>query len=851
MTNKKTCTAGAELPIEKISVRNLVEFLLRSGDINTALPTGRDQEAMLAGGRIHRKIQKSEEKRTKGAYHSEVSLQYDTAFDELILRVEGRADGIIDTVDLMEGDPGKKKNGQKNERNRIRQSGQNKKEPENSGRKVLIDEIKGMYLDVMELKEPFPVHLAQAKCYAFIYADQQDLPEIGVRMTYANLDTGEIRHFEFSYLTEELGKWFRDLIREYHKWARWRLLHQKTRDRSMQNLSFPFPYRKGQKKLTAAVYHTIAEGKELFLMAPTGVGKTMSCIYPAVRAIGEGTGDRIFYLTAKNETLTSGTEAFQILRKHGLTFMTVQMTSKEKICPLHEVSCTPSDCPYAKGHFDRVNEVLYEFLTDQNTEVYDRDNILQKAEEAKVCPYELTRDLTEWSDAVLCDYNYVFDPNARLRNFFGEGAKSDTIFLIDEAHNLVDRGRDMYSASLCKEHVLAAKRALADTSKKQKNALSKVNSLLLDFRHSLSEEQTYRLTDLTELEPLLYACLHAYEAMQELFQTSRDGAVKEKLLDFYFELGNFCSVFQAADDSYQPYLELRTVREEEHGRKEKKEFCVNLFCVNPATRLTECIEKGRTAVFFSATLLPVSYFKELLTVKEDCYAVYAESPFLKENRKVLIGRDVSTRYKSRGYEMYRKIAYYISVTAKSKRGNYFAFFPSYQMMRQVFKIYKEEYDCPEVDYVMQGPVMSGTDREIFLENFYEDPERSLVAFAVMGGIFSEGIDLTGAKLIGAVVVGAGLPQVSPERTILKEYYDAQGRNGFDYAYVYPGMNKVEQAGGRVIRTATDRGVILLLDQRFFGQNYRALFPREWSDADTCTMDTVEEQLQEFWRQAQN
>ena len=794
--------------VSRIPVRTLVEFLMRSGDLDSRTDRGPDMEAALKGGRIHRKLQKSQD----GFYHSEVMFQRDSEFDDLVIRVEGRADGVMGDLN----------------------------NPPEEG--ITIDEIKGMYLDVSTLKAPFPVHLAQAKCYAAMAAAEYSLPLVRVRMTYANLDTEELNFFYETYEAEEIEKWYLELVGEWYRWAKWEMDHIRDRNKSMERLEFPFPYREGQQKLTAAVYHTIVEGKELFLMAPTGVGKTMSCVFPAVRAVGEGYGDKIFYLTARNETMKAGSEAFAILSEKGLDYRTIRITAKEKICPLREPSCNPDDCPYAKGHFDRINDTVFELL--QCREMIDAERIRKAAGEHRVCPFELTLDTASWCDAVLCDYNYVFDPNASLKRFFANGAKGEYIFLIDEAHNLVERGREMFSAALIKEHILSARRLIGDGHKKLEKAFSRVNRFLLAMKRECEAEpkavflgHPYRPAAFSGLDKLLTAVYALIEELNVFFEESGDGELKQNLLDVYFELRDFLAAAESFDENYQAYEEIG----------DENEFFLKLFCMNPAARITEQIDKGRSAVFFSATLLPVDYYKRLLTTREDPYAIYAPSPFDTGKRLLLVAGDVSTRFASRGIETYRRIAQYILDTARSKTGNYLVFFPSHRMMRDVYEVFKVEFDSPDVNYVMQSSMMLEDDREIFLENFYEDPERSLVGFCVMGGSFSEGLDLAGTRLIGAVIVGAGIPQLSNEREILKEYYDGlDAGSGFDYAYRFPGINKVQQAAGRVIRTETDTGVILLLDDRLLTRSYQRLFPLEWSNYERCTAGSLPEQLEKFW-----
>ena len=606
----------------------------------------------------------------------------------------------------------------------------------------------------------------------------------------------------------------------------------------MGPLTFPFEYRTGQKNLVSSVYRTILGKQELFLMAPTGVGKTLSVVYPSIRAVGQGYADMIFYLTAKNQTLTVGAEAFRILADRGLIMKTIMLTSKEKICPMNEPSCNPDDCPYARGHFDRVNDAVFDLL--EKKDYFDRDVIWAQAKEWNVCPFEMSLDVASWCDAVLCDYNYAFDPKAHLRRFFGEGKKGDYIFLVDEAHNLVDRAREMYSAGIVKEDVLAAKKVVKNVSRSAARALERLNKELLAVKKELllvdGRNPYLILTDSTVRGRIQNEALRAFGELQILFREQKDASIREELLDFYFEISDFVSTFEGMDDDYVVYADFN---EEEH-------LCVNLFCVNPARNLQSMIDRGRSAVFFSATLLPVDYYKKLFTTREETYAVYARSPFASEQKVVIVGSDVSTRYRSRGASMYRKIARYIHDTAMARRGNYMAFFPSYKFMTDVLSIYRTEFDEADINWVAQSRYMNEMDREIFLENFYEDPEMTMVGFCVMGGVFAEGIDLVGSRLIGAIVVGCGLPQVGTRTELLRTYYEEKTGDGFNYAYLYPGMNKVLQSAGRVIRTDQDRGVIVLLDDRFLTADCLRMFPREWTEYVPCKVDQVRAVLDRFW-----
>lgn len=787
-----------EQPIIRISVRNLVEFILRSGDIDNRI-AGMDKDAMLMGGKIHRKIQ-----RQMGAgYHAEVSLKHEILCRGFILSVEGRADGIMETADG-----------------------------------IVVDEIKGIYKELEFLKEPVPVHLAQAMCYAYIYANQQGLSDIGVQMTYCNLETEEIKRFQNVYPYEELERWFLELAGQYEKWARYQISWRKKRNASIKKIEFPFPYREGQRDLTVSVYRTILRKKKLFIQAPTGVGKTMATVFPAVKAMGEELGEKIFYLTARTITRTVAWQAFDTLKEQALRMKVLVLTAKEKICFCEEADCNPEKCPYAKGHYDRVNDAVYELLT--SSDEMSREILEEHARKWKVCPFEMSLDVSTWVDAVICDYNYVFDPNAHLKRFFGESVKGDYLFLIDEAHNLVDRGREMYSASVCKEEVLKVKRLVKMSDPKLVRRLEECNKQMLALKRECEEYQI-----LNSVGHIYLKLIALMGELEQYLEECTDPEIRKEVLDFYFQVRMFVNIYERVDENYLIYSELDG----------KGHFWIRLFCVNPSACLQEFLEKGNSAVFFSATLLPIHYYKNLLSTSKEDYAVYAKSPFDVRRRLLLVGNDVSSKYTSRGEEMYRRYARYLLCMVRAKAGNYMAFFPSYRFMEEVYEAFEillaEQRiagELEEIDYILQSQYMSEEAREIFLENFEEEREGSLIGFCVMGGIFSEGIDLSRDRLIGAAIVGTGLPQVCRERELLKDYFQKQGVRGFDYAYLYPGMNKVLQSAGRVIRTDRDCGVILLLDERFRDYRYQEIFPREWKDYGTCNADNVADKMETFWEQ---
>ena len=794
----------------RISVRNLVEFILREGDIDNRHGQSVSPEAMLAGSRMHRKIQK----RKGSDYHAEVPLKLVLKEEYYDLILEGRADGI---QILTEG-----------EKPDYSVSFQNIVLEDSA--KVIIDEIKGIYMKLDHLLAPVGVHLAQAKCYAYIYALQHDLKRIGVQMTYVNLDTEEMKYFSEEYTFEALEGWFDDLIASYRKWSDFQYAWKKLRQESIQKLQFPFAYRKGQKELAAGVYRTIQRKKNLFIQAPTGVGKTITTVFPAVKAVGEGLGDRIFYLTAKTVTGTVAWETFDQLRRQGYQAKLIQITAKEKMCLCAEMECNPVHCPYAKGHYDRVNDAVFGLL--QKEDFFTREVLLEQAREYQVCPFEMSLDVASWVDDIICDYNYVFDPNVYLKRFFAEGIRGDYIFLIDEAHNLVERSREMYSATLRKEDFLSVRKIMKRYQPKLDKDFNKCNRILLDYKRECENYKVYQ-----DIGSFIFALMNLASGLDEFLQRSTEFPERKEVSEFYFAVRNFLNMYERVDEHYVIYGEHTA----EGG------FLLKLYCVDPSLNLQECIDKGNAAIFFSATFLPIRYYKSLLSTKQDNYAVYAETAFTEDQSLLLLGRDVSSRYTRRNQDEYRRIAEYIRKTGQAQKGNYMVFFPSYKMMQEVYEVF-EGLNCGEMETCMQVSGMKEEEREAFLGQFAAEHERSFLAFCVMGGIFGEGIDLKNEQLIGAVVVGTGLPQISNEREILMRYYDERSGEGFDYAYRYPGMNKVLQAAGRVIRTVDDRGVILLLDDRFTRREYESLFPKEWERRSSCTVESVSGYLDAFWEQ---
>lgn len=783
-------TEQRELTRIRISVRNLVEFIFRSGDIDNRIGKGAQKEAMQEGSRMHRKIQG----RMGMEYRAEVPLKLEVPQEQYVLALEGRADGIITNADG-----------------------------------VTVDEIKCMYTDVTRFEEPIFVHKAQAMCYAYIYALQNGLNQISVQLTYCDLDTEEICRFEEAFSFFWLERWFQDMMEAYRKWTDFQFAWRKIRQTSIQTLEFPFPYREGQYKLVGDVYRTIHRKKILFIQAPTGTGKTISTLFPAIRAVGENLGDKIFYLTAKTITRTVAKDTCDLLKAKGYRGKVIVLTAKEKMCPCEEMDCNPSNCLRAKGHYDRVNDAVYDLITTE--EDFTRERMLAQAEKYQVCPFEMSLDASLYADIIICDYNYVFDPNVYLKRFFSEEEKGDYIFLVDEAHNLVERGREMYSAVLVKEEILTVKKLVRGKDRKLEATLEKCNRQMLEWKR---ECETYTIYE--SIGAFAFSLMRLMSLLDIFLQSRGEMPERKEVTEFYLNLRHFMNMFERVDENYVLYSDF----------DETDRFCLHLYCVNPSVNLQECLERGKSTIFFSATLLPVNYYKNLLSSKKDNYAVYADSAFREEQRLLFIGRDVSSLYTRRTLGEFHRIALYIQQVLRAKKGNYLIFFPSYRFMEDVYEqflaVNEQEADC-----MMQSGNMNEADREEFIQEFSNPRGKSLAAFCVLGGIFSEGIDLKEDLLIGVLIVGTGLPQICNQREILKEYYQEENGQGFDYAYQYPGMNKVLQAAGRVIRTASDRGIIGLLDDRFLRSDYRQLFPREWSQYQVHTLDSLPGALEAFWK----
>ena len=773
----------------KIAVRDLIEHVFRSGDlVFEFLGSSRPVD----GIRAHQKIQNSR----PDTYQPEVSISHQVETDRFRLIIGGRIDGVYN-------EPGR----------------------------TIIEEIKTTTRNPNYFeKNQQPVHWAQVKTYAYIYGRQQGLEEIMTRLTYYQIDTGEIRTFKHTFGIAELEIFFDDLIARYLEWAQTINDWSRQRNESIQDLDFPFvTYRPGQDKMAKEAYRAMCDHSQLLVEATTGIGKTIAVLYPAVKALAEKLSQKIFYLTARTTGRIVAQKALDELRAKGLRLKSVTLTAKDKICFCPDSACNPEECEYARGHFDRINDAVNAIFA---RDAFTREQIVETARIYRVCPFEFSLDLSRWADCIICDYNYVFDPRVYLRRFFKE-EKGDYIFLIDEAHNLVDRSREMFSAEIFKQPVLDIRRQLKDNLPHIYKSLGRINAWLVKARKKCAESRNplAEKDPPEDLIPLLKGFLFITERW--LAQNIKT-AFRESLLDLYFAVSGFIRVADQYDECYTTCYE-----------KMGKDLKLKLFCIDPSIHLEKAMNRCQVAILFSATMTPMDYFKQILGCDQSAHHLILHSPFPGENLGLYISDQISTYFRHRD-QTADQVARVIATLIEQKKGNYLLYFPSYVYMRKIYQSYTAR--CPQTETILQKPGMAESERDMFLRRFSQNNPQTLVGFAVMGGIFGEGIDLVGKRLMGAVVVGVGLPGISLERELIKEYFTNALGAGFEYAYLYPGINRVLQAAGRVIRTEKDRGVVLLIDQRYGRYQYKSLLREEWDPVRVRDPQQLADGLQKFWKQ---
>lgn len=755
----------------KLGIRELVSFTLRSGDIRG---TFLSNKRAVDGTKAHQKYQKKMQKLYDSDYEVEVSLKHKIAYDEDTLILSGRIDG----VNLSEG--------------------------------VVIEEVKSTVRSLEHIEEPEGEHMAQLKIYAYIYSHREGLDGVGLKLIYIDLDTFEEKVFAYKMSLEALEKYFDEVTEKYMAFYHQVLNFEKHSRHTIEGLEFPFGgYRKGQKSLMGAVYQSIDCQQVLFTRAPTGIGKTIGTLYPSLKAISHGKSEKIFYLTAKTIGKEVARSTLDTLSEQGMKLKYIIITAKEKICPMELTACNPEDCPYAKGHYDRVNKAIDDVYKHHNC--FDREVIEAAGLKHMVCPYELSLDLSLFAQVIICDYNYAFDPSAMLRRYFVEGSGAYTL-LIDEAHNLVSRARGMYSAELNKDDILAIRRLVKPLDSNLYKKLGKVNAKMLEKRKALQELELKQSAEIDPPDDIIKELRGIIHRIEKIFAIHKNWPHMDALLEFFFDAYDFVKKRDLYSDDYISYYE-----------REKSQLKVKMFCMNPADNLREVLNKMAGVIYFSATLSPMMYYMNLLGGNENSIVQRIGSPFQRDQMCLIMDDQISTKYADRKDSLL-PIVRDIHQVVTAKSGHYLVFFPSYKYMNDVLEIYEP---CCGEELIIQSRGQSEAEKEAFIQAFHEIGPESKLGFAVLGGMYGEGIDLTGDKLSGAIIVGVGLPMINYEGNLLKAHFANTYGKGFEYAYMYPGMNKVLQSAGRVIRTMTDQGVVLLIDSRFRQRDYVALFPDEW------------------------
>lgn len=770
-----------------LAVRTLVGFVLRRGHIDTRFVSN---ERMVDGGEIHRMIQRS----SGEDYQSEVFLRSSYPVEGIDFHVQGRADGMY-----------------------------------REGTTVVIDEIKSTKKTKEELlEEDDETHWGQGIVYAALYCDSHVCEEIIVQLTYYQIKDEEIIRKRRTYTSQEVKILLLEYLKKYVPWAKFSLEWKQKRSLDLQAMKFPYAYRKGQYELAGSVYRSIRDRKQQFISAPTGIGKTISTLFPAMKAMGEGHGELIFYLTAKNVTRQQAQDTILSLRATmpNQSFKSIQLTAKDKVCFLPKRTCNPVDCPYAKDYFERINDILLLIIKEADT--FTSESIAHYARQYTVCPFELALDLTLFCDAIVCDYNYVYDPVAQLQRFFVDGG--DYILLVDEAHNLVDRSRGMYSATLERQRLIDATLNCGKRYKRLQRVSSDVAELLT--WHPQPEELHYwvETSSPNEIKKQLQKWITVCEPWLEKQQKNKH---YEEIIQLYFDIRFFLRILDLYEEQYVSYYQIDVDHQ------------VTLLCLDASTFIKGVVEKARNAIYFSATLEPMPYFIQTLGGSKASLQQSVESPFPTSHLGLYVMSHISTKYADRSASL-EAVIDVISTTIQAKKGNYFVFASSYQYIEQITVALQAQ--GKDLILLVQKPNMNEQERANFLTHFDTTHSKSMVGICVLGGIFSEGIDLVGERLIGTIVVGVGLPQFNPQQEALKQYYETRLHEGFAYAYQYPGMNKVLQAAGRVIRSECDRGVVVLIDDRFASRRYHDLFPPHYHTRKHLHhINQLNRELHYFWK----
>ncbi|MBL6692210.1 MAG: ATP-dependent DNA helicase [Pseudomonadales bacterium] len=777
------------MKIYKVSVGDLTD-LCRGGDINFRFS---NRSSAMEGVRGHQRVQKSR----GDNYLPEYAVSMLVEDGERALELSGRIDGVF--------------------HDQVRQL-------------CVIDEIKTLRVSVTDIPSAvMDGYWLQVLIYAHLLLQETTHDHVLVRLCFFHLDEASEERLERLFTRDEVRQVFTDVLFRYFAYLERRESWFNERARTIAELSFPYgEFRGGQRDLSVAAYRALSRGEHLVIEAPTGLGKTMGTMFPAIRRLEAGDISRVMYVSAKTSTQLQAMSAVEDIVAQGASLRSVVLTAREKICFNPGEPCHPDHCRYARGYYDKLPRVLDGILaTDRQ---FSRQRIEALASEHEVCPFELGLDLASECDVIVADYNYVFDPVVHLRRFF-DGRECDSIVLIDEAHNLVDRGRQMFSAGIEKERFLQIARLMSGSAPGVSRAARAVNRAILDCRKASEKdfEAHGHLVESSLPEGVVSALRRFAGAAEEELRAEHTDLAgsREVLLDIYFETLRFLRTAEWFDDTYVFLMN-------KVGRRHQ----LQLYCIDPSTRLAEVFERIAGSVAFSATLRPSGFFRQMLGVPESSNWYRLASPFPPENLLVSIASHIDTSFRGREHSIDTLCSLIHDVTA-ARQGNYLVFFPSYQYLESVRDAYEARY--PHCTLLSQARNMTNEDRDSFLNAFDEASE--VCGFAVMGGAFSEGIDLKGDRLIGVIVVGVGLPLVGIERDLIRDHFAEQG---FEFAYQYPGLTRVLQTAGRLIRDPGDRGVLCLVDRRYAENRYLSLLPDHWDPWVSRDPEEIRDRVTAFW-----
>lgn len=770
--------------MKKIAVKELAYFVCQSGSLTNEFFSNSD---MQKGQRVHDYLQSKYNDESLSEVYIKRELSY--LGDSYLLH--GFIDGVLNIDD-----------------------------------ELIIEEIKSTTKELDEITIDYhQEHLAQLKIYGYLYALEYNIDNIHLRLTYASVIDYEVKSFDLIVNINELEDFTFNVLEEYIRFLNLLDESEINKEKTIAEIKFPFKeHRKGQRDLMKAVFQAMQQNEILYAIAPTGIGKTMATMFSALKTLKKN--DKLFYLTAKGSGKTAPVDAIKILANNGLKIKTIDITAKRKICNLGVKNCNPEECPFAIGFFDRLKEATTDIFS--HYDIFDRDLILKISNAHSICAFEFSLYLSYFCDIVIADYNYVFDPKAHLVRYFEDDTYKPKV-LVDEAHNLISRSKDMYSASINEDQIRNLRRYTTSLKPSARNDCNKVLEEINKYREYLSDKALYceliPNSDLNVLTKRLAA------KIETILSENKGIKHKDEIIEAYHTLLDFNRVSEVFNVNHRHLAKL-----------ENDNVIIEYFCMDASSFLLETINKSiHGIVFFSATLYPIDYHCNLLTAGEGKY-IELESPFPQENLDIIINNKISTKYKER-INSIDTIIEAIEILTANKDGNFIVFFPSYQYMQMVL-------DCMELDnieLIVQKNNMSDDEREEIINKF-KSTTNTKVGFFVMGGVFSEGIDYIGDALSGVIIVGVGLPMVCDENNILKDFFEIKYSQGFDYAYVYPGFTKVIQAVGRVIRSDSDRGIAILIDERFTYSKYLSLMPPHWTNKKCITnIFDLKNEIKDFYK----